>query len=87
MKIASVISTVISSFAPFAFATDAQPGSDIPPVDYQYGMQLDVKQVLHRTDNTGKTGVVPTIMVYQDSKGEVHKIRFLEWGGKTSEQS
>jgi hypothetical protein len=87
MKIASVISTLISSFAPFAFATDAQPGSDIPPEDYHYGMQLDVKQVLHRTDNTGKTGVVPTIVVYKDSQGELHKIRYLEWGGKTSEQS
>lgn len=87
MKIASVISTLISSFAPFAFAADTQPGSDIPAVDYHYGMQLDVKQVLHRTDNTNKSGVVPTIMVYQDSKGEVHKIRYLEWGGKITGQS
>jgi hypothetical protein len=87
MKIASVISSVISSFAPFAFAADLRPGADIPPVDYRYGMRLDVKQVLHRTDNSGRTGVVPTTLVYQDSHGELHKIRYLEWGGKTSERS
>jgi hypothetical protein len=43
-------------------------------------MEIDVKRVLQRTDTSNKTGVVPVTLVYEDSKGEVHKIRFLEWG-------
>ncbi|MNW21297.1 hypothetical protein D3C71_2221310 [compost metagenome] len=44
-------------------------------------MEIDVKRVLQRTDTSDKTGVVPVTVVYEDSKGEIHKIRFLEWGG------
>ena len=28
----------------------------------------------------GLESMVPVILVYEDSEGEVHKIRFLEWG-------
>ncbi|WP_447590721.1 DUF2790 domain-containing protein [Aquipseudomonas campi] len=87
MKIASIVSAVISSLMPMAFAEAAEkPGEGIPAVDYHYGMQLDIEKVLHRTDNSDKIGVVPSTVVYQDGKGEVHKVRFLEWGGKTSQQ-
>jgi hypothetical protein len=44
-------------------------------------MEIDVQKVLHRTDTSDKIGVVPVTLVYEDSAGEVHKIRFLEWGG------
>lgn len=87
MKIASIVSAVISSLAPMAFADDiGKPGAGVAAVDYHYGMQLDIQKVLHRTDNSDKTGVVPTVVVYQDADGDVHKVRFLEWGGKTSQQ-
>lgn len=52
-------------------------------VDYHYGMQLDVASVLQRTDNSQKSGVVSSVMVYRDSQGEVHKVRYLEWGGRS----
>ncbi|WP_083265636.1 MULTISPECIES: DUF2790 domain-containing protein [Pseudomonadaceae] len=26
---------------------------------------------------------VPVVMVYEDSQGTVHKMRYLEWGGST----
>ncbi|VXC61124.1 conserved exported hypothetical protein [Pseudomonas sp. 8Z] len=86
MKIATVVSAVISSLAPMAFAEDVgKAGHGIPVENYHYGMQLDVASVLERTDNSGKSGVVPTIMVYRDSQGELHKVRYLEWGGKSSQ--
>ncbi|MOA53054.1 hypothetical protein D3C78_1764520 [compost metagenome] len=44
-------------------------------------MEIDVQKVLHRTDTSQLTGVVPVTLVYEDSDGEVHKVRFLEWGG------
>ncbi|MNJ82185.1 hypothetical protein D3C77_814080 [compost metagenome] len=46
-------------------------------------MDVDIQKVLHRTDTSDKTGVVPVTLVYEDSEGEVRKIRFLEWGGST----
>lgn len=86
MKIATLVSAVISSLAPVAFADDTgKVGHGIPVENYHYGMQLDVASVLERTDNSGKSGVVPSIMVYRDSQGELHKVRFLEWGGKASQ--
>ncbi|HHJ1583377.1 TPA: DUF2790 domain-containing protein [Pseudomonas aeruginosa] len=86
MKLASVVSAVITSLAPMAFAQDVDkdPGRSLPVEEYHYGMQLDVKNVLHRTDNSTRTGVVPVTVVYEDHSGELHKIRFLEWGGSTS---
>lgn len=85
MKIATIVSAVISSLAPMAFAEDAgKIGAGIPVENYHYGMQLDIASVLQRTDNSAKVGVVPSVLVYRDSLGEVHKVRFLEWGGQSS---
>ena len=84
MKIAAITATLIAAFAPLAFANGKAP--DVTKVDvqqYQYGMQLDIAQVLERTDNSRKTGVVPSVMVYRDSQGDVHAVRFMEWGGQT----
>jgi hypothetical protein len=82
MNMATVVSAVISSLAPSVFDQNGlqEPGAHVSAVDYHYGMDIDVKQVLQRTDTSDKTGVVPVTLVYLDSQGEVHKIRFLEWG-------
>lgn len=84
MKIASLVTAVLSGFAPSVFADDLNPapGAGLPAVDYHYGMKVDVAKVLHRTDNSGKSGVVPVIVVYEDSLGEVHKLKYQEWGGR-----
>ncbi|MDH4566835.1 DUF2790 domain-containing protein [Pseudomonas sp. BN414] len=86
MKIASAVSAVLASLAPSVFAQEHQRdvGAGIPAVDYHYGMELDVQRVLYRTDATQRTGVVPVTMVYEDSQGDLHKVRFLEWGSHTS---
>lgn len=84
MKIATVVTALLSSLAPAVFAADIQPkpGAGLPTEDYHYGMKVDVQKVLYRTDVSDKSGVVPVIMVYTDSQGETHKMRFLEWGGR-----
>ena len=86
MKLASLVSAVISSLAPSVFAQDGlqDQGAGIPAEDYHYGMEIDVQKVLHRTDTSQNTGVVPVTLVYLDSEGALHKIRFLEWGGKAA---
>ena len=83
MNIATVVSAVISSLAPSVFDQNGlqEPGAHVSSVEYHYGMEIDVKRVLQRTDTSDKTGMVPVTLVYEDSEGDVHKIRFLEWGG------
>jgi hypothetical protein len=85
-KISRSVSALIASLAPFAFAEGPSEkfGQHLPAEPYQYGMKLDVDQVLYRTDNSDKIGVAPTEVVYRDTTGALHKIRFLEWGGKSS---
>jgi len=87
MSMATIVSAVISSLAPSVFDQNSlqEPGAHVSAVDYHYGMEIDVKQVLQRTDTSDKTGVVPVTVVYLDSQGEVHKIRFLEWGGSPAD--
>lgn len=86
MKIAAITATLIAAFAPIAFANEKAPASARVDVkQYQYGMQLDIDQILQRTDNSRESGVVPSVMVYRDSQGDVHAVRFLEWGGQTNQ--
>jgi hypothetical protein len=91
MKMASVVSALLSSLAPSVFAQDGiqnqSHSAALPAVDYHYGMDVDIQKVLHRTDTSDKTGVVPVTLVYEDSEGEVRKLRFLEWGGTTADGS
>ncbi|MFP6848169.1 MAG: DUF2790 domain-containing protein [Pseudomonas sp.] len=85
MKLASMVTALLSSLAPSVFAEDANHnhiGIGITPVEYHYGMDVDVQKVLYRTDNSSKAGVVPVIVVYEDSNGEVRKLKHLEWGGR-----
>lgn len=83
MSMATIVSAVISSLAPSVFDHNSlqEPGAHVAAVEYHYGMNIDVKRVLQRTDTSDKTGVVPVTVVYEDSNGEIRKIRFLEWGG------
>ena len=86
MKFAALNATLIAAFAPMAFASEKAPASSKVEVqEYQYGMQLDIDQVLQRTDNSRKSGVVPSVLVYRDSQGGVHAVRFMEWGGLSSQ--
>lgn len=87
MSMATIVSAVISSLAPSVFDQNnlQDPGAHVSSVEYNYGMDIDVKRVLQRTDTSDKTGVVPVTLVYEDSEGEIHKIRFLEWGASPAD--
>ena len=86
MKLAEITTTLIAAFDPMAFASEKAPDiSKLQVQQYQYGMQLDIDQVLKRTDNSHKSGVVPSVLVYRDSQGEVHAVRFMEWGGQSNQ--
>lgn len=86
MKFAAFNTTLLAVLAPLAIASEKAPATPKVEVqEYQYGMQLDIDQVLQRTDNSRKSGVVPSVLVYRDSQGEVHAVRFMEWGGLSSQ--
>lgn len=57
MNIATVVSAVISSLAPSVFDQNGlqEPGAHVSAVEYHYGMEIDVKKVLQRTDTSDKT--------------------------------
>lgn len=83
MKTAAIATLALLAAAPLAFAQShtAKAGADVPAVQYQYGMQLDVKKVLSLTDVSNVAGVVPVTMVYEDSQGQIKKVKYLELGG------
>jgi hypothetical protein len=86
MKPLAIAAFALLAATPFVFAQSAQhdnakAAANIPTVEYEYGMQLDVKKVLSLTDVSNVAGVVPVTMVYEDSHGQVQKVRYLELGG------
>jgi len=84
MKTAFAIAALTAVFATGAFAQDGADRAvtaNLPVETYHYGMHLDVQKIISKTDVSNKSGVVPVTMVYQDSKGEVHKVQYLQQGG------
>jgi hypothetical protein len=84
MKTAFAIAALTAVFATGAFAQDGSDRtvtSNLPVESYHYGMKLDVQKVISKTDVSAKSGVVPVTMVYQDSKGDLHKVQYLQMGG------
>ncbi|PTT98882.1 DUF2790 domain-containing protein [Pseudomonas sp. HMWF031] len=49
-------------------------------VPYQYGMTLDIAQVMNITPPADICGVVPVEMTYQDSKGATHILQYSVFG-------
>lgn len=44
--------------------------------EYQYGMNLDVKNVISMSEKKGDCEVVPAKMVYQDSQGNIKGVKY-----------
>ena len=70
--------------------TQAMPGGQrdsqqrleqIPVEVYHYGMQLDIARVLSISDTSQVCAVVPSVMHYEDSKGELRALEYLIHGG------
>ncbi|MBF7143855.1 MULTISPECIES: DUF2790 domain-containing protein [Pseudomonas] len=84
MKTAFAIAALSIAFTTGAYAQDGAERSvvDKLPVEaYHYGMHMDIQKVISKTDVSNKSGVVPVTMVYQDSKGQLHKLQYLQQGG------
>lgn len=84
MKAAFALFALTSVFAAGAFAQDGSDrnvANNLPVETYHYGMKLDVQKIISKTDVSNKSGAVPVTMVYQDSKGELHKLQYLQQGG------
>ncbi|WP_339487255.1 DUF2790 domain-containing protein [Pseudomonas sp. EL_65y_Pfl2_R95] len=83
MKASIALAVALLSLTPVAFASTTSVAK-VDPVQYQYGNELDVAKVISLTDVSQERGVVPVTMVYQDSEGDVHKVKFLQLGGQNS---
>ncbi len=44
--------------------------------DYKYGDKLDVKEVISVKSDPMACGITPEVMVYKDSHGTVHTVRY-----------
>lgn len=53
----------------------------VPIETYHYGMKLDIARVLHISDTGQVCAVVPSLMHYQDSQGELRALEYLVHGG------
>jgi hypothetical protein len=53
--------------------------------NYHYGMQLDIARVLTISDTSRVCGVVPSVMHYEDSEGELRVLEYLASGGGCSD--
>ncbi|KIU53569.1 hypothetical protein B8W70_00685 [Pseudomonas sp. 1239] len=45
--------------------------------DYAYGIKLDVSKLVYVSPNVRQCGSVNSMMSYEDSKGELHMVRYL----------
>ncbi|WP_426205406.1 DUF2790 domain-containing protein [Pseudomonas sp. TWP3-1] len=55
----------------------ASQGKPAPEVkEYEYGMQLDVVEVVSVVRPKAACAVVPTAMTYEDSKGRLNTVRY-----------
>lgn len=61
---------------------DSQQRLEQAPVEtYHYGMKLDIARVLSISDTSQDCAVVPTVMHYEDSQGELRALEYLIHGG------
>ena len=82
----SVVIAILSALAATsAFAKNDYRAEPLEPVEYHYGMNLDVKRVISLTDTSDSTGVVPATLIYENSQGQVKSIEFTEAGRLGSE--
>ncbi|ESQ99900.1 MULTISPECIES: DUF2790 domain-containing protein [Pseudomonadaceae] len=65
-----------------AIHIESQPQAGQVPVEtYRYGLKLDIARVLSTSDTSHLCGVVPTVMHYENSRGEVRALEYLILGG------
>lgn len=97
MKSARRVATLFAAITLFAAGGVAHAGQTQPVQGAQhdtqqrleqipnYGMKLDVARVLFISDTSQLCDVVPSVMQYQDSKGELRALEYLIHGGGCSD--
>ena len=59
----------------------AERGKAAPVVtEYEYGMKLDVVKVVSVVKPRATCAVVPTVMTYEDSKGQLNTVKYTVAG-------
>jgi hypothetical protein len=66
-------------------ADSQQRLAQVPVETYHYGMKLDIARVLAISDTSQVCAVVPSVMHYEDSKGELRALEYLIHGGGCSD--
>lgn len=62
----------------FVRAYALEKNKPVPNIaEYQYGMKLDVQKVVRQTPDPKTCQVVPRLMTYEDSTGELKTVKYL----------
>ncbi|WP_207886850.1 DUF2790 domain-containing protein [Pseudomonas sp. 30_B] len=71
---------VLIALACFALTGAALAAQDVATAeDYHYGQQLDIQRVVQPAD-LSFCGIREVEMVYEDSAGQLHRLRYPAWG-------
>ncbi|MDB5979981.1 MAG: hypothetical protein JWQ69_996 [Pseudomonas sp.] len=65
--------------------TSMDESSNVPVVDYRYGMSLDIAKVLSVTSTAQRCDIGPATMKYLDHAGELHAIGYQAFGNDCHE--
>lgn len=66
---------LLSLAAGSSLALAAEP----PAENYAYGMALDIASIVSISEPQGVCGVVPAVLTYRDSQGELHTLEYRKW--------
>ncbi|KPW76262.1 hypothetical protein ALO76_102121 [Pseudomonas syringae pv. coriandricola] len=54
--------------------------------EYKYGMKLDVAKVIRKSPDLKTCSVMPKLMTYQDSKGDLKTVQYQALSGCRNSQ-
>ncbi|CDF85598.1 hypothetical protein PKB_4273 [Pseudomonas knackmussii B13] len=81
MKIFRILFSLFIGIAAMqTYAGDRGPNDSKAAQDYTYGIKLDIRKVVSKSDVPDICGVVPMWMTYDDSQGRRHTIRYQVMG-------
>lgn len=73
------------SFAEEVEPTSSEREQDMPVEEvYNYGMHPDIHKVISTEGDYNACGLVPIHMIYEDSQGERHEMKYTIMGGGCS---
>lgn len=49
-------------------------------VDYKYGMDMDMAKTIRLSRDVEACAVVPQLMTYEDSKGQLRTVKYMKYG-------